>query len=518
MNQPSSLERQMIASFSEGSKVRQTKAALLKIALTKIERRICEVLVTHLGNWVPHDRIVAYVYSDHADGGPLSAENVISVTMVKLPDKLIPHGFRIESQAGAGRRMLWTPKAAEPEQFAPSLVPAAVPIVLPTLRDGDIEVGTAENGAPIGIAIRKLIEGRLLIQGTSGAGKSWTLRRLIEQSFGLIQQIIIDPEGEFKGLAEKYGHLYIAAHKLDISALTIAARRIREHRLSVLLDLSDLDREGQLLAVATFFISLIDVPRDHWHQVLVVVDEAQLFAPFGGQAAGSSAVRKAVIGATVDLMSRGRKRGLCGVLATLRIARLSKSVASEIHNFMVGLNTLDLDIRRAAETIGWDARRAFDRLPMLQPGDFVAVGPAFSNSPISLKVGPVQTKHVGEAPSSPKPDTVSPGNAATILELEALVEASAADKTALEENALVPGLRAVRAFIRDPHFILAAKIWEALRPLLPEGARLSDLASHLGARPDDVLAAVALLDTNGALDFLGEGDQRAARIARGMRP
>jgi uncharacterized protein len=35
-----------------------------------------------------------------------------------------------------------------------------------------------------------LLDGQLLIQG---AGKTWTLRRLMEQSAGRIQQIIVDP-------------------------------------------------------------------------------------------------------------------------------------------------------------------------------------------------------------------------------------------------------------------------------------------------------------------------------------
>jgi hypothetical protein len=44
------------------------------------------------------------------------------------------------------------------------------------------------------------------------------------------------------------------------------------------------------------------------------------------------------------------------------------------HNFLIGVNTLDLDVKRAAETIGWETRKAYDRLPVLQPGEFVACG------------------------------------------------------------------------------------------------------------------------------------------------
>ncbi len=50
-----------------------------------------------------------------------------------------------------------------------------------------------------------LLRGRLLIQANSGKGKSWLLRRIAEELFGKVQVIIIDPEGEFATLREKFG-------------------------------------------------------------------------------------------------------------------------------------------------------------------------------------------------------------------------------------------------------------------------------------------------------------------------
>ncbi len=395
--------------------------------------------------------------------------------------------------------------------------PAAVPVVEPpALAEGAIHIGDADDtGGPVGLDLARLIDGRLLIQGTSGAGKSWTLRRLLEQTHETIQQVIVDPEGELRSLGEAFGHLRLDGAALDGAALALAARRVREHRLSVLLDLSDVDREGQMKAVASFLAALVEAPREHWHPVLVAIDEAHLFAPFGGQSSAATAVRKAAIGAVTDLMSRGRKRGLCGILATQRLARLAKSVASEVHNFLIGLNTLDLDIRRSAETIGWDARRAFDRLPMLDPGDFVAVGPAFSRSPAVLRVGPVETSHGGAAPEIAAPVMTSPEDAARLLDLDALVEASAADSEIREDAEMQSGIRAVRAFARERHFALAARAFAALRPLSPDGARISDLAAHLDAGAEDVAGALELLDRFALLEFLGEGADRIVRIEKG---
>lgn len=384
------------------------------------------------------------------------------------------------------------------------------------VRTADVDLGATSLGEHVGLDLAKLLDGRLLVQGASGAGKSWTLRRLIEQTFGRVQQIIIDPEGELKSISESFGHHHIEAHKLDTAALAVLGSRVRAHRLSVLLDMSELDREGQLQAIAAFFEALVNAPRAHWYPCLVFVDEAHLFAPFGGQSAAATSVRKAAIGAVVDLMSRGRKRGLAGVLATQRLARLAKSVASEMHNFLVGLNTLDLDIRRAAETIGWDASKAFDRLPMLNPGEFITVGPAFSRSPAVIKVGAVETHHRGARPALTAPDDLDAELAAQLLDVDSLIEASAADDLARDENALIPGLKAVRAFIRDQGFATAGRIYAELKAIAPDGARVADMAAALSVSPGDVANGLALLDQYGAVEFVGEGDARAVRVEKGM--
>lgn len=392
---------------------------------------------------------------------------------------------------------------------------ATIP-ALPPMPTGDIVLGTADTGGNVGIDLQALIEGRLLVQGASGSGKSWTLRRLLEQTAGKVQQVVIDPEGEFSSLAEAYGHLRVEAHRLDAAALATLAHKVREHRLSILVDFSDLDREGQMIAIAALFGALIDSPPEHWNSTIVAVDEAHLFAPFGGHSSAPASVRNASIAAVTDLMSRGRKRGLAGILATQRLNRLSKSVISEAHNYLIGLNTLDLDIRRAAETIGWDARRAFDRLPMLKPGEFVAVGSAFSRSPAVTHVGPVQTQHRGAAPTLAAPAPLDANAAARLLDLEHLVGVSAADAETRAAAAISPGLRAVRAFIRDPAFAVAGKAWGALLPLAPEGATVVELAAFLEVPAAELTAGLALLDVQGVLEFSGEGAGRAVRVERNL--
>ena len=65
---------------------------------------------------------------------------------------------------------------------------------------------TASLGPGLDVDVAQLVKSRLLVQANSGGGKSWTLRRLFEQTFGLVQHIIIDPEGEFYTLREKHDY------------------------------------------------------------------------------------------------------------------------------------------------------------------------------------------------------------------------------------------------------------------------------------------------------------------------
>src|SRR5579864_2595131 len=71
-----------------------------------------------------------------------------------------------------------------------------------------IVIGDSE-GKHLRLDIDLLIPSRLLIQANSGGGKSWLLRRIAEQLHGHVQTIIIDPEGEFFTLREKFGYVLV---------------------------------------------------------------------------------------------------------------------------------------------------------------------------------------------------------------------------------------------------------------------------------------------------------------------
>ncbi len=253
-----------------------------------------------------------------------------------------------------------------------------------------VNMGVGPNGDPITIDLEELLATRLLVQGNSGSGKSHLLRRLLERSAAEVQQIVIDPEGDFVTLSERYGHVAVEAADFATSDIVQLAGRIREHRASIVLSLEGLEAEGQMRCAAAFLSGLFEAPREHWYPALVVADEAQLFAPAGGGEVAEE-VRRASLGAMTNLMCRGRKRGLAGVIATQRLAKLAKNVAAEASNFLMGRTFLDIDMARAADLLGME-RRSAEAIRDLPRGTFLALGPAISRRPVAVAIGPVETQ------------------------------------------------------------------------------------------------------------------------------
>src|SRR5215212_3251146 len=100
-----------------------------------------------------------------------------------------------------------------------------------------VDLGWLDDRRPALLDLEELLATRLLVQGNSGCGKSHLLRRLLERSAPLVQQAVIDPEGDFVSLADRFGHLVIDAAEQTEPGLALAGERVRQHRVSVVLNL-----------------------------------------------------------------------------------------------------------------------------------------------------------------------------------------------------------------------------------------------------------------------------------------
>lgn len=237
--------------------------------------------------------------------------------------------------------------------------------------------------------LQTFLVSRGLITANSGAGKSYLIRKFLEETQGKIQQIVLDVEGEFATLREKYDYI-LAGPGADVDATPetaeILARKVLELGSSIIIDLYELPHEERIEFVSKFFNAMVNAPKALWHPVLVVLDEAHVFAPEKAK----SESRRAV----ADMATRGRKRGFCLTLATQRLAKLHKDVAAECNNKMIGRMSLDIDMKRAAEELGLSNKADILALRELDPGQFFVFGPAISKTVRKAKIGKVETKHI----------------------------------------------------------------------------------------------------------------------------
>lgn len=256
-----------------------------------------------------------------------------------------------------------------------------------------IVIGATAQGKNVAFDLDTLITTRLLIQANSGAGKSYLLRKLIEALFGHAQIIMIDPEGEFATLREKYDFILAGPGgetPTDARTAEQLAIKLLELRVSAVCDLYEMKAADRHEWVAKFLSSLVDAPKKLWHRAVIIVDEAQMFCP--EKSAGESKAS----GPMIDLTTRGRKRGFCAVWATQRLANVNKDATSMLLNRLVGGTFEDVDIKRALNLLSVaseDKNKVSMELKTLDPGWFYAFGRAISKERLLFKVGKVETSH-----------------------------------------------------------------------------------------------------------------------------
>lgn len=363
---------------------------------------------------------------------------------------------------------------------------------LPVLRfggPGEADEGE-DGGGTLALDLGRLVSSRLLVQAQSGGGKSWALRALLEGTHGLIQQLVFDWEGEFGSLRERFGYV-LAGQDGDVPAApeTAAAlcRRLLELHASAVLDLSALRVEGRQAFVGAFLDALMGVERALWRPLLVVIDEAHLVCPEVGQ--GEAASRQSVI----DLCTLGRKRGFCAVLATQRIAKVSNNALAELGNVLIGPTSFAPDVRRAADTLGWEKRQS-ERLKVLEPGQFAARGPALSREVVLVRTGAVVTSHPSPGqiapPAPPAPDAIR-----ALLEQLGDVAAAPGPSPAsgvgcehLDELAMLHA--EIRGLVEDRAEALAALEGERARRAAADGVLTETLTRGVSWALSEVLAGV----------------------------
>jgi len=248
-------------------------------------------------------------------------------------------------------------------------------------------------GENVKLDLQELITGRTFLSSISRYGKSWTARRIVEQVFGRTGVIILDPEGEYSTLRDKYPLLIIGKDvPLVPEAAEYLADQILEHELSAIVDLSDPQLEilaGQEF-VSRFIDRFIALETRLRKPYLWILEECDEFAPEKGT------FKSASLQSVIKLTKKGGKRGLGVLVLTQRAAFVSKYVISQCSNKLVGRMEWADDIAVIKKYLRISDKTA-EHLTRVEKGEFYVSGDFVSKEGF-VKVGPVETKHLGATP------------------------------------------------------------------------------------------------------------------------
>jgi hypothetical protein len=156
----------------------------------------------------------------------------------------------------------------------------------------------------------EILTGRGFVTGKSGSGKSNTgsviAEGLLENNYNLL---IVDPEGEYYGLKERYEILHVGNDDLcDVQVSPGHAEQLAEialeQNMPIILDVSDyLDGDEASELIANVVRALFTKEKDARKPFLLVIEEMQEYLPQQGATDELSELLERVA-------KRGRKRGL----------------------------------------------------------------------------------------------------------------------------------------------------------------------------------------------------------------
>lgn len=249
------------------------------------------------------------------------------------------------------------------------------------------------------------------------AGKSYAMRRLVEQLVKADQQVVlVDPKGDQHGIrssADGKGPglplVILGGERADVpleaSSGEVVAKLVVEERVSAVLDLS-LFRKHEVATFMTGFLEALyrlKAREIYRTPMMLVIDEADAIAPQKPQKG-----EERMLGAAEDIVRRGGQRGIGCVLVSQRSAVLNKNVLTQAQILIV-LRTIapqDLAALKAwIDVHGTDEEGAelMDSLPSLPVGDAWVWSPGWPTVDGIFKrvhVLPIETFDSG---ASPKP-------------------------------------------------------------------------------------------------------------------
>ncbi len=258
-----------------------------------------------------------------------------------------------------------------------------------------------DSGEEFRLKIPELVTGRTAVIAKTGYGKSWTIRKVVEELLERGYPVgIIDPEGEHISLADVYDMLVISPDG-DVDLTKASPGRLAQvavKGVSFILDMSKYKPDISTRLAAGIIEGLMKLGSSDGF--LVVVDEAKELAPERG--AGSTLGKGSISTLTWlnTLATRGRKKGIGLMFSTQRPQLVSKTLLSQAENKIILRVEYARDLSAVVQYLGL-SKEVASRISGLERGVAYVEGP-FAFKPGFVRVGNVKSAHLGSTPN-PKP-------------------------------------------------------------------------------------------------------------------
>jgi len=266
----------------------------------------------------------------------------------------------------------------------------------PTLNIGS-------DDAPFHVLADIIAAGRTCVIGASGSGKSHTVAVLCEELCKKnVPFAIIDIEGEYWGLKEKYPAIWIGDDErcdnkwenVDLDALIDLAPEAP----ALILDLKDApDQKG---SAERFLSGMWEAshkdPRRRALPYLLIIDEADRVLPHSRE-------KSKIAG---EIAMRGRKWAIGLMICTQRPSLVDSDVLSQCNNQVIGKLTLQADLQSVSQFF-----RTFntEQLTKLERGSFWVLGDISPNEAL-VRIRARETASKSETPKLPSDRFIRPSS------------------------------------------------------------------------------------------------------------
>ena len=142
--------------------------------------------------------------------------------------------------------------------------------------DRQLVIGRRPSGIPVHLNPAALLAGTLGIFGASGSGKSWLAGLLAEEALRLgYQAVIVDPEGDYRGLGTSAQALVLGGQKRELPDVADVESLCEWHTTSLVLDLSTLEVPARVAYVSGLMGVFRQLRGRRGRPHLLLVDEIQ---------------------------------------------------------------------------------------------------------------------------------------------------------------------------------------------------------------------------------------------------